>query len=169
MCQMLPLEWKHRLHSKVTKTSARKQELGRGLSPPAEPLFFWGVLLIAYNFTCCLFHLQQQLVKLIATANWHATDLELHVLFDLFIFSPGHVKKQSSEFKMYSFPYSSVSFRKNKSFIFSFIQMIPIKSALKEWIRKFYNTSDKSWPASFRFHLFISLFYLIRHLWGSDS
>lgn len=64
---MLPLEWKHRQHSKVTKTSARKHRnwevvCGHHLQNHS---FIGGVLLIAYNFHLLSIPFAQQHVKCI--------------------------------------------------------------------------------------------------------
>ena len=64
---MLPLEWKHRQHSKVTKTSARKHRnwevvCGHHLQNHS---FIGGVLLIAYHFHLLSIPVAQQHVELI--------------------------------------------------------------------------------------------------------
>ena len=64
---MLPLEWKHRQHSKVTKTSARKHRNWEVVCGPhlQNHSFIGGVLLIAYNFHLLSIPFAQQHVKFI--------------------------------------------------------------------------------------------------------
>ena len=67
LCLMLPLEWKHRQHSKVTKTSARKHRNWEVVCGPhlQNHSFIEGVLLIAYNFHLLSIPFPQQHVKFI--------------------------------------------------------------------------------------------------------